>query len=96
MVVDDSVMSGATVLDVEVVRANLNTCPPRVIASTPAISLLGARPEGAAGLGNRVAAWVIAHPGAIIPADATADLAVPDRDLVGPKVTMLDRPEVVC
>jgi hypothetical protein len=39
----------------------LNTYPPRVIASTSAISLLGA--EAATRLGNHLAGWVIAHPG---------------------------------
>jgi 2-dehydro-3-deoxygluconokinase len=39
-----------------------------------AARLLGADPRAAARLGNRVAARVIAHPGAIIPAAAMADL----------------------
>jgi len=41
-----------------------------------AARLLGADPRAAARLGNRVAARVIAHPGAIIPAEAMADLIV--------------------
>lgn len=49
-----------------------------------AARLLGAGPEAAARLGNRLAARVIAHPGAIIPAAAMADLAVPDGDRTGP------------
>jgi 2-dehydro-3-deoxygluconokinase len=39
-----------------------------------AARLLGADPQGAGRLGNRLAARVIAHPGAIIPAQAMADL----------------------
>ncbi len=39
-----------------------------------AARLLGRSPEEAARLGNRVAARVIAHPGAIVPTEATADL----------------------
>jgi 2-dehydro-3-deoxygluconokinase len=39
-----------------------------------AARLLGAEPEPAGRLGNAVAARVIAHPGAIIPADAMGDL----------------------
>jgi 2-dehydro-3-deoxygluconokinase len=39
-----------------------------------AVRLLGAEPQAAARLGNAVAARVIAHPGAIIPASAMADL----------------------
>jgi 2-dehydro-3-deoxygluconokinase len=39
-----------------------------------AARLLGADPPRAAGLGNRLAARVIAHPGAIIPSAAMADL----------------------
>jgi 2-dehydro-3-deoxygluconokinase len=41
-----------------------------------AARLAGAEPEAAARLGNRLAARVIAHPGAIIPADATSDIRV--------------------
>jgi 2-dehydro-3-deoxygluconokinase len=41
-----------------------------------AARLLGAEPPAAARLGNRLAARVIAHPGAIIPAAAMADLSV--------------------
>jgi 2-dehydro-3-deoxygluconokinase len=41
-----------------------------------AARLFGAGPGEAARLGNRLAARVIAHPGAIIPAAATADLGV--------------------
>ena len=40
-----------------------------------AARLLGADPQTAGRLGNRVAARVIAHPGAVIPAEATADLS---------------------
>jgi 2-dehydro-3-deoxygluconokinase len=36
--------------------------------------LLGAAPDAAARLGNRIAGRVVAHPGAIIPPDAMADL----------------------
>ncbi len=39
-----------------------------------AARLLGKGPEAAARLGNRVAARVISHPGAVIPAEAMADL----------------------
>jgi 2-dehydro-3-deoxygluconokinase len=39
-----------------------------------AARLLGADPPAAGRLGNRLAARVIGHPGAIIPADATADI----------------------
>jgi 2-dehydro-3-deoxygluconokinase len=39
-----------------------------------AARLLGAGPDAAAGLGNRVAGRVVAHPGAVIPAGAMADL----------------------
>ncbi|MGH8722121.1 MAG: carbohydrate kinase family protein [Burkholderiales bacterium] len=39
-----------------------------------AARLLGADPPAAGRLGNRLAARVIAHPGAIIPAEAMADL----------------------
>jgi 2-dehydro-3-deoxygluconokinase len=39
-----------------------------------AARLLGATPEVAARLGNRLAARVIAYPGAIIPAEAMADI----------------------
>jgi 2-dehydro-3-deoxygluconokinase len=38
--------------------------------------LLGATPEAAARLGNRLAARVIAHPGAVVPADATRDVTL--------------------
>jgi 2-dehydro-3-deoxygluconokinase len=41
-----------------------------------AARLFGADPQGAGRLGNRLAARVIAHPGAIIPADATRDFSV--------------------
>jgi 2-dehydro-3-deoxygluconokinase len=41
-----------------------------------AARLLGADPPGAARLGNRLAARVVAHPGAIVPADATKDIRV--------------------
>jgi 2-dehydro-3-deoxygluconokinase len=41
-----------------------------------AARLLGADPPAAARLGNRLAARVIAHPGAVIPAEAMADLGV--------------------
>jgi 2-dehydro-3-deoxygluconokinase len=41
-----------------------------------AARLLGADPPAAARLGNRLAARVIAHPGAIIPAAAMADLRI--------------------
>jgi 2-dehydro-3-deoxygluconokinase len=41
-----------------------------------AARLLGAAPETAARLGNRLAARVIAHPGAVIPAAAMADVGV--------------------
>ena len=40
-----------------------------------AARLLGAAPEAAARLGNRLAARVIAHPGAVVPGAATADIA---------------------
>jgi 2-dehydro-3-deoxygluconokinase len=39
-----------------------------------AARLLGADPPGAGRLGNRLAARIIGHPGAIIPADAMADI----------------------
>ena len=39
-----------------------------------AARLLGADPPGAARLGNRLAARVVAHPGAIVPADAAKDI----------------------
>ena len=39
--------------------------------------LLGRAPDEAARLGNRVAARVIAHPGAIVPEEATADIGRP-------------------
>jgi 2-dehydro-3-deoxygluconokinase len=42
-----------------------------------AARLLGAEPPAAAGLGNRLAARVIGHPGAVIPAQAMVDLALP-------------------
>jgi 2-dehydro-3-deoxygluconokinase len=42
-----------------------------------AARLLGQGPEAAAQLGNRVAARVISHRGAIIPFEAMADLAIP-------------------
>lgn len=38
--------------------------------------LFGADPKGAARLGNRLAARVITHPGAVIPIDAMSDLAL--------------------
>jgi 2-dehydro-3-deoxygluconokinase len=38
--------------------------------------LLGAPPEAAARVGNRLAARVIAHPGAVVPADATRDVTL--------------------
>ena len=41
-----------------------------------AARLLGAAPEAAARLGNRLAARVIAHPGAVVPADATRDVTL--------------------
>jgi 2-dehydro-3-deoxygluconokinase len=41
-----------------------------------AARLLGADPPDAACLGNRLAGRVVAHPGAIIPADAMADLSL--------------------
>jgi 2-dehydro-3-deoxygluconokinase len=44
-----------------------------------AARLFGAEPEAAARLGGALAARVIAHPGAIIPAWATADLSVPHQ-----------------
>jgi 2-dehydro-3-deoxygluconokinase len=44
-----------------------------------AARLLGAEPEAAARLGCTLAARVIAHPGAIIPAWAMADLAMPGQ-----------------
>jgi 2-dehydro-3-deoxygluconokinase len=41
-----------------------------------ATRLLGADAREAARLGNRLAARVVAHPGAIIPAEAMADLSL--------------------
>jgi 2-dehydro-3-deoxygluconokinase len=41
-----------------------------------AARLLGQEPEAAARLGNRLAARVIAHPGAVVPAEATADVTL--------------------
>jgi 2-dehydro-3-deoxygluconokinase len=41
-----------------------------------AARLLGAAPRDAARLGNRLAARVVAHPGAVIPGDAMADISV--------------------
>lgn len=42
-----------------------------------AARLLGAEPQAAARLGNRLAARVIGHPGAVVPLPAMADLALP-------------------
>jgi 2-dehydro-3-deoxygluconokinase len=43
-----------------------------------AARLLGAAPEAAARLGNRLAARVIAHRGAVVPAEATRDVTLDD------------------
>jgi hypothetical protein len=42
-----------------------------------AARLAGLEPDAAAAQGHRVAARVISHPGAVVPADAMADLLGP-------------------